>query len=133
MGYYTEYKLQIIPHSEEIYNLFLEDTGYIEDDSTKWYSWKEDCQGLSKQNLGYLIILSGEGESIRDIWKTAFLNGELVWEWYLDYTIPEVPQTIIEQGEIEFALHQSSSIKEKITQLQHQIIELRKYLGEPES
>jgi hypothetical protein len=56
-----------------------------------------------------------------------------VWEWHLDYTIPEVPQTIIEQGEIEFALHQSSPIKEKITQLQNQIIELRKYLIHPES
>jgi len=133
MGYYTDYKLQIIPHSEEIYNLFLEDTGYTEDDSTKWYSWKEDCQGLSKQNLGYLIILSGEGEATGDIWKVAFLNGDLVWEWKLDSTIPDVPKHIIEQAQIEFTIHQEMGAKQKITELENQIAELRKYLRQPES
>lgn len=131
MGYYTEYKLQIIPHNEEIYNLFLDDTDFIEDDSTKWYSWKEDCKMLSKFNLGYLIILSGEGERNGDIWKATFLNGEVVWEWQLK--IPEVPKDIIERAEIEFALHQGSSVKEKITELENQIAELRKYLIYPES
>jgi hypothetical protein len=130
MDYYTDYNLQIIPHSEEIYNLFLEDTGYIEDDSTKWYSWGEDCQGLSKQNLGYLIILSGTGESDGDIWKTAFLNGELVWQWRLDYKIPEVPDNIFEQARIEFTIHQEMTTKHKITELENQIAELKKYLGQ---
>jgi hypothetical protein len=133
MGYYTNYKLQIIPHNEEIYDLFITDTGYIEDDSTKWYSWREDCQSLSKQNLGYLFILYGEGESTGDIWKAAFLNGEVVWEWHLDTTIPEVPEEIMEQAKIEFTIHEEMEAKQKITELEKQIAELRKYLRQSES
>jgi hypothetical protein len=97
MGYLTNYKINIHPYSEEVYNTFLDEdfTGFIEDDSCKWYSCIEDTQKISSMFPGYLIDIIGEGEEAGDIWRSVFFNGEVVWEWHLDSTIPEIPESIL--------------------------------------
>jgi hypothetical protein len=93
MGYYTNFEVEIFPKNPELYQHFI-DEYYIGED-TKWYSYDTDCKRISKSDYpNTLIILSGVGEESGDIWKKAFLNGEIVWEWKLDATIPDVPKEI---------------------------------------
>jgi hypothetical protein len=97
MAYYTNYTLEIIPSNECLYQEFLDEGGFSDEDSCKWYDCSEDCERLSKQNPNHLIIVYAEGEKAGDIWKKAFLNGECVWSWALDTIVPPIPNEILEQ------------------------------------
>ena len=125
MGYYTDHELQIIPDNEELYTEFVEYTGYIEDDSTKWYARDADCKRLSSENLGYLIVVTGKGEDSGDVWKKAFLNGDLVWEWRLENNIPDVPKSITDNALLEFKKHQAPRATAKIKELESEIEHLK--------
>ena len=127
MGYYTHHKLEIIPSNEDLYTEFVEDTGYIENDSTKWYECDKDCERLSSENLGYLIVVTGEGEEAGDVWRKAFLNGECVWEWRLESNIPDVPSAITAIATAEFKKHQAPRAAARIEELQAEIERLKQF------
>jgi len=97
MAYYTNYELEIIPSNESIYQEFLDEGEFDDEDSCKWYSCDEDCKRLSKQYPNHLIVVYGEGEKVGDVWKKAFLNGKCVWSWVLDTTVPPIPDEILGQ------------------------------------
>lgn len=99
MPYNTEYHLEVTPENNALYHRFLSETGFVEEVQTKWYEYREDCKTMSRTNPGYLIVVTGHGEENGDIWREAFLDGEMVWEWTLDANIPEVPQTIKQQDQ----------------------------------
>jgi hypothetical protein len=96
MAYYTDYTLEIIPENKELYQQFLDEGAFIDDDSCKWYSCHEDCIRLSKEYREHLIIIFGKGSQVDDIWKKIYFNGELVWKWHLDTTVPPIPDKILD-------------------------------------
>ena len=130
MTYYTKHTLEIIPENNDIYQEFVNNTGFIEDDETKWYSREKDCINLSRENKGYLIVVTGEGNETGDVWKQAFLSGCKVWEWKLELTIPEVPEEILQQALNDFKVSQRSNIEERLKQLEEEQIKLKRLLSE---
>jgi hypothetical protein len=129
--YYTYHKLQIIPENNEIYQEFLNNTKFIEDDSCGWWDCEDDCINISEKNKGYLIVVTGEGYGaffLGDIWKKAFLNGYVVWEWELNLTIPEVPEEILQKAGKDFEAFQLSNVEKKIKQLEEEQLKLKKLL-----
>lgn len=130
MGYYTRYQIDIVPNNEEIRQKFIDSTGFIEDDASKWYECDQDCRDISGDNPGYLIVVTGKGSESGDVWKSAFTNGVKVWEWKLNLAIPDVPQEIKDEALAEFKVIQKSSIEAKIKQLEEESSKLRQILDE---
>lgn len=128
MGYYTRYTIDIFPNNEEIRQEFIDNTGFIEDDTTTWYDCERDCIDISRENKGYLIVVTGKGESSGDIWRKAFVSGVMVWEWKLDLTIPDVPDSIKEQAANELRVVQRPLIEARIKQLEEESRKLREIL-----
>lgn len=128
MGYYTKHTLEIIPENNDIYQEFVNNTGFIEDDESNWYECEKDCINISRENKGYLIVVTGEGSETEDVWKKAFLSGCKVWEWKLELTIPEVPEEILQQALNDFKVSQRSNIEERLKQLEEEQIKLKRLL-----
>lgn len=126
MGYNTQYELNIIPNNHEIFEVFQEDSGFHEEEAVTWYDWRRDCISISLSNPGYLIVVTGKGEEAGDMWRRAFLNGSLVWEWVMDSDIPDVPDLILKQADAEFKVHQSAYVTERIQELEGEIKQLKR-------
>lgn len=47
------------------------------EESTKWYSHKEDMAKMSKAFPGVLFTLHGEGEEAGDLWVEYYLDGKI--------------------------------------------------------
>lgn len=47
-----------------------------QNDSCKWYDWKDDMIAMSTNFPGVLFKLHGDGEEAGDIWDAYFLNGK---------------------------------------------------------
>ncbi len=124
MGYYTKYEIEILPKNEEIRQYFIDNTGFVEDDVSKWYESFSDCVNISNDNKGYLIVLTGKGENCGDVWKQAFLNGKKVWEWKLNLVIPDVPDEIKTLA----MSAQKVKLEAKIQQLEEKSRKLREIL-----
>lgn len=93
MGYLTWYTVNIEPANEELYS-HLVHCGYCEHDQCKWYSYRDDCLYYSLHYPNHLIIVQGTGEESGDMWKKAFMNGQIVWKWKLEVAIPDVPKDL---------------------------------------
>ena len=128
MGYYTRYELDIVPNNEEIRQEFVNNTGFIEDDTTTWYDHEEDSINISNDYKGYLIVLTGKGESPGNVWKKAFVSAKKVWKWELSAAIPDVPNEIKEQAMNELKVVQRPLIEAKIKQLEEESNKLRQIL-----
>lgn len=80
MGYYTEYKLEIINGDESVdYKKEIgEISGYenVESDPIKWYDNVRDMKTLSNKYPDVLFKLNGNGEENGDIWVSYFKNGK---------------------------------------------------------
>jgi hypothetical protein len=124
VGYYTKYEIEILPKNEEIRQYFIDNTGFVEDDVSKWYESFSDCVNISNDNKGYLIVLTGKGENCGDVWKQAFLNGKKVWEWKLNLVIPDVPDEIKTLA----MSAQKVKLEAKIQQLEEKSRKLREIL-----
>lgn len=125
MGYYTKYEIEILPENKEIRQYFIDNTGFVEDDTSKWYESEKDCITISSNNKGYLIVVTGKGENCGDIWKQAFLNGEKLWEWKLNLVIPDVPNQI----KAQFMSARKVELEAKIQQLEEESKRLREILN----
>lgn len=128
MGYYTQYTLDIVPNNEEIKQEFIDNTGFVEDDKTKWCDHEKDSVEISSNNKGYLIVVTGKGEDSGDVWKKAFVSGKKVWEWKLDDTMPDVPNEIKEQAMNELRIVQRPQIEARLKQLEEEKRKLRQIL-----
>lgn len=124
MGYYTKYEIDILPKNEEIRQYFIDNTGFVEDDTSKWYESESDCINISSKNKGYLIVVTGKGENCGDVWKQAFFNGKKVWEWKLNLVIPDVPDEI----KTQFMSARKVELEVKIQQLEEESRRLREIL-----
>lgn len=108
MGYYTRYKLEIIPQGSAkpipqpieidgityvpqatidgpiptvsaIAESLDMDEDYLNGSATtKWYESEDDMRKVSLQFPEYLFILRGEGEESGDLWVEYYLNGKTV-------------------------------------------------------
>ena len=92
MGYYTNYKLEIIedlPYSYEGYSYssspnLATHTANIEniikynpfEEPTTWYGHKKEMLKYSKQYPHTVFKLSGDGEDNTDMWVQYFKNGK---------------------------------------------------------
>jgi hypothetical protein len=82
MGYYTNYKLEIIEgddyeidHEEEISN--LTDYNDVFDEGIKWYEHDTDMLKHSKAYPNTLFKLIGEGEDSDGLWYKYYKNGKM--------------------------------------------------------
>ena len=98
MGYYTNYKLEIIrEHKEDVtdetvmkafasefenvtgYELtYISDFKFIIEGSVKWYNHEKDMLELSYSHPSWGFMLEGVGEERGDIWVAYFLNGNYI-------------------------------------------------------
>lgn len=66
MGYYSNFKLQIIPPSEDVEQDVKETSGYAwsgnELHDAKWYDSDDDCTEVSKRHPHHVIFLEVVGE-----------------------------------------------------------------------
>ena len=111
MGYYTNYSLEVMPHSDAVIEKFRNDNehaAYALDESgdsnegTKWYDHNEDLTKLSKEFPNHIFLLEGKGEESGDIWKTYYKNGKLQ-ECKAKMVFPEPTDPFIETQEQEAA------------------------------
>lgn len=94
MGYYTDYKIDIInreyPITKEEYCPILDklvnrygmwgkfnDIGEISIIYTKWYTHEENMKEFSLKHPNFVFKLTGEGENSGDIWTKYFKNGKM--------------------------------------------------------
>ena len=73
MGYYTRFTFVDTP--EPAIERLREVSGYSFDDTHKWYDHEDDIKRVSKEFLGKLITVQGEGEESGDLWVLYALNG----------------------------------------------------------
>lgn len=98
MGYYTRYRLSVLPfkseeESEQIHNFYDDvesnriynfDSMILQDvldssDTLKWYDHDEDMLKLSKLYPLITFLLQGEGrEDQVDVWRCYYKNGKSV-------------------------------------------------------
>lgn len=100
MGYDTRYRLTVIP--DDLRPSVLE---YVEEqegidpfdcDEGNWY----DCEKIMKSaSLSFpgLLIVDGYGEAPGDVWRKAWLKGELVMDWNAECTPPEPNDELLEE------------------------------------
>ncbi len=67
-------------------------------DSTKWYNCAGDMIALTTGNDKYIYVVTGHGEGSGDIWVKAFFNGNIIYSWKLEFTIPEIRSIITSLG-----------------------------------
>jgi len=85
MGYCTDYSLDHDNHTldnEELAKELSEISSYSFDEDlmiydAKWYDWAKDMRTLSKNHIGTLFTLTGEGEESGDIWKAYCRSGKI--------------------------------------------------------
>ena len=56
------------------------------EEECKWYDQDTDCKEVSLV-YPHLIVVLCRGED-GDVWKNAYRNGNCVWKWQLDCTVP---------------------------------------------
>lgn len=82
MGYYTWYRIEITPDSEEV-RAFIDAAANLsyaldeDGDSCKWYNHEDDMLRLSREFPDILFELHGEGEEAGDLWRKYFKNGKV--------------------------------------------------------
>ena len=77
MGYYTDF--DISKNSKEVQEAIQEVSGYTFYNgliNCKWYGYEEDCLKVSKTFPQELIVVSGQGEEVGDLWVSYFKNGK---------------------------------------------------------
>ena len=122
MGYYTRYKLQVIPEdsTQLVKDAIAAAAGYNSfSERTTWHEHDQHCQLVSKANEYMILILDGEGEEAGDIWRKAWRNGELILNWEASIKPPTVPQELI-----DFVSRNSRVAK--IAKLEAELAELKK-------
>jgi hypothetical protein len=83
MGYYTYFRLEVTPESEEVRRVTEEDESYSYalsesgGDSCKWYDHESDMRELSSRFPNQLFELTGEGEEAGDLWVKYFKDGKM--------------------------------------------------------
>lgn len=81
MGYYTNFKLSVMPDNIENLDGILEDnTGYYWSGlylhEAKWYEHDADMKKISKLHPEHVFQLDGNGEDDDDIWRIYYKNGK---------------------------------------------------------
>ena len=83
MGYYTEYRLDIVEgddYKTEYMDEVAKISGYgmiIFREHVKWYNHEEDMIDYSKQHPNTVFALMGDGDAPRDKWVKYFKNGKM--------------------------------------------------------
>lgn len=93
MGYYTNYKIDIVKHNSKIdvtdnnfvltiVSRLTEISNYnFTDDITlygvKWYEWEEHMKKLSLEFPSVIFIVDGEGEEYGDLWRAYITDGKV--------------------------------------------------------
>lgn len=100
MGYYTDYELTVHPHimTNQVLNAIIEFyAGYDPFIGTAtWHECDTHVEQVS-QAIPALIIIDGKGEEAGDIWRKAWLNGELVIDWKPEITPPEPSPELLQK------------------------------------
>lgn len=55
------------------------DYGYLSEETSKWYSMREDMVKMSLEFKNVLFEICGEGEDTGDLWKAYYYNGKEQW------------------------------------------------------
>ncbi len=93
MGYYTNYKIELIRGNRKEFSSLLNRLAEISQypelkdgyaDSIRWYCWLENSIEVSKEFPNILFMIEGDGEDSDDIWRCYFKNGDgkqifMVW------------------------------------------------------
>ena len=129
MGYDTYYTLKIYPDRYPRQDVLdtIESVvgGYNPIDSTcSWYDHEDHMIEVSKQHRSALLVLQGAGENSLDVWRKAYLNGRMEWDWRLDGTIPEPPTQLIEQATKMTREYLKIKNQERIKKLKAELAEL---------
>jgi len=104
MRYYTNFYLKVYPENakDEFIDNYLEiDENYPFDCDSVNFSKRDYSDVIKKVSAslpGVVIVIDGEGESAGDVWREVWLNGEIVLDWQLDATLPEIPKEFLDQA-----------------------------------
>ncbi len=128
MGYYTRYTLKVIPNNfssdtvSHIKSLYKSDPFK---DSSTWYDYAIYMQSAS-QSIPALMILDGKGQESGDVWRKAWLNGEMVMDWRLDVTPPEPSPELLERVAV---LDNAVQKQRRVDEIESEIARLQLELG----
>lgn len=105
MGYETSYELTTLPVATQTDEVTAKIkalcSGYSPfEQSCKWYQHDENMKTVSRDFPHLILVLDGEGEDQGDVWRKAYLNGEIVFEWKLPVIErPSIPVEILNRIE----------------------------------
>ena len=81
MGYYARFELDVISGDVCIIDCketIIEQVGYDPfDEEVTWRTFEMDMKNVSKRYPKSVFELSGEGESVCNLWKAYFKNGKV--------------------------------------------------------
>ena len=96
MGYYTQLELETHPYKPLGLDYLLKkhDLENKFGEECKWYDYESDMIFLSREMSDTLFILTGSGEDPNDMWRQAFFNGKIVWDWSFQSQMPQPPDEV---------------------------------------
>jgi hypothetical protein len=85
---------------------------------------KENARKVSAEWAGFLIVVTGSGRNYPDVWMSAFLDGESVWEWSLADDGPSIPPEIRERAKASFEVGEAKRKQQRIAELKKELEQL---------